>query len=219
MLSRSPSRIAATSTGSMPTGLGSVFPTRKLPNSVPKPVPSHPPTFGSDRQEGPKTGAGPGRRAGRAPRRPAAMAWSSITPPSVWTPWSPRRPAARLDVLVDRLSAASMGPRLGSRGKGTFPPYRRLSARQLQWGRDLVVAEKSKIRWRGWVVPRASMGPRLGSRGKNHLRLQTRAAREASMGPRLGSRGKRRRRAPQPSASVASMGPRLGSRGKFEFVP
>ena len=64
---------------------------------------------------------------------------------------------------------ASMGPRLGSRGKsyqGAEPS--RIS--KLQWGRDLEVAESFHVFSLAKRIFWASMGPRLGSRGKNkHL--------------------------------------------------
>ncbi len=60
---------------------------------------------------------------------------------------------------------ASMGPRLGSRGKVHV---------------SLAVA----------TIKIASMGPRLGSRGKGPVYLRPLVSEVASMGPRLGSRGK-----------------------------
>ena len=60
---------------------------------------------------------------------------------------------------------ASMGPRLGSRGKGKDSERERI-AFLLQWGRDLEVAESSLDPFEDWPPGLASMGPRLGSRGK-----------------------------------------------------
>ncbi len=86
-------------------------------------------------------------------------------------------------------SIASMGPRLGSRGKSGDLYY-----------------EKGALL--------ASMGPRLGSRGKNKCGRSICWNERASMGPRLGSRGKGMAQVQAAMARLASMGPRLGSRGK-----
>ena len=109
----------------------------------------------------------------------------------------------------------------------------------LQWGRDLEVAESSRLRnQRGYrccfngaatwksrkgrqarrtflELGTASMGPRLGSRGKRKGRKADDPDARASMGPRLGSRGKCAAMLPRPDQDSASMGPRLGSRGKM----
>ncbi len=109
---------------------------------------------------------------------------------------------------------ASMGPRLGSRGKASRSKAFPIEQAVLQWGRDLVVAEKKDRLVALAVVDVASMGPRLGSRGKYAGGAMRASLVRASMGPRLGSRGKTGYthfwRMPQ----FASMGPRLGSRGK-----
>src|SRR3990172_564718 len=87
-------------------------------------------------------------------------------------------------------SAASMGPRLFSRGK--------------QYVKDQTEA-----------VCLASMGPRLFSRGKDVGAALAEIRDRASMGPRLFSRGKETcGTSPFLEAALASMGPRLFSRGK-----
>ncbi len=58
-----------------------------------------------------------------------------------------------------------MGPRLGSRGKQANIA-KQAQVQQLQWGRDLEVAERQLPWIDACRVNRASMGPRLGSRGK-----------------------------------------------------
>ena len=111
------------------------------------------------------------------------------------------------------MKAASMGPRLFSRGNAaaiqarrsasesfngaaTFQPRksgRRLAnsvhSIQLQWGRDFSAAEiRSAGHSRRRPCP-ASMGPRLFSRGNSAASTKTPNAGMASMGPRLFSRG------------------------------
>ncbi len=61
-----------------------------------------------------------------------------------------------------------MGPRLVSRGK--LPNTRSYGrAKRLQWGRDLLVAERRKVDLALGDILGASMGPRLVSRGKHKL--------------------------------------------------
>ena len=134
--------------------------------------------------------------------------------------------------------AASMGPRLFSRGEtrcglaDTLTPL-------LQWGRGFSAAE-SAIHWPRctvWtsfngaaafqprrvadvrplqlVTPVASMGPRLFSRGESNCMNTHRIGIRASMGPRLFSRGEYNITNLLNWNFVASMGPRLFSRGEW----
>ncbi len=96
------------------------------------------------------------------------------------------RPAGGIAVFL-----ASMGPRLNSRGDtwvwfcgSAFPA-------ELQWGRDLIVAETILQNCTAQNHPPASMGPRLNSRGDDLLPELCSATVPASMGPRLNSRGDR----------------------------
>ena len=89
---------------------------------------------------------------------PSCRGFNGATTGESWKAWTHPARAARP-------SPASMGPRLGSRGKGQFSSF--------------TVA-----------LLGASMGPRLGSRGKLHVRYWRGQVATASMGPRLGSRGK-----------------------------
>ncbi len=118
------------------------------------------------------------------PGRPSNRSFNGAT---ARKPWKTRRWTGN----SPRQERASMGPRLGSRGR-----------------RDIfALIEESGG---------ASMGPRLGSRGRQPRVREFRSfRRRASMGPRLGSRGRlwsiaeHNHLFPQ-----ASMGPRLGSRGR-----
>ena len=71
-----------------------------------------------------------------------------------------------LRLRVDAVLAASMGPRLGSRGSLRSPLAIGWPV-PLQWGRGLAAADlrsrRASFSRRGW----ASMGPRLGSRGSS----------------------------------------------------
>ena len=61
---------------------------------------------------------------------------------------------------------ASMGPRLGSRGRRGSPRPRIRRGAVLQWGHGWVAVEDDGERARPQAVEVASMGPRLGSRGR-----------------------------------------------------
>jgi len=123
----------------------------------------------------------------------------------------PRKDLERIGAVTDR--AASMGPRLFSRGKRGISPHPGQALIPLQWGRGCSAAESiSRERYAlsppcfngaAAVQPRkvcggfcrgrrlaASMGPRLFSRGKACDGKGSGRVREASMGPRLFSRGK-----------------------------
>jgi len=84
---------------------------------------------------------------------------------------------------------ASMGPRMGIRGKlgGSLQPA---------------------------LQQPASMGPRMGIRGKRNRERRIRAQGMASMGPRMGIRGKLGGSLQPALQQPASMGPRMGIRGK-----
>ena len=58
------------------TGSGSMFPTRKLTNSVLWQGSSHPPTSGFQRQEGPKTGGGACGSMPKGSMPTGSMPWS-----------------------------------------------------------------------------------------------------------------------------------------------
>ncbi len=64
------------------------------------------------------------------------------------------------------LVRASMGPRLVSRGKHALASFQTNHV-QLQWGRDLLVAERIGSDDKTIANRIASMGPRLVSRGKD----------------------------------------------------
>ncbi len=155
--------------------------------------------------------------------------------------WKSRKASIPVTSIVCQL--ASMGPRLGSRGKRAGGGRGIGQRMGLQWGRDLEVAERQI--WESVYnrVLDASMGPRLGSRGKPRTRSTSLRTWLASMGPRLGSRGKtatlerlegpfgrfngaatwksRKATLVQIEGSTvlaASMGPRLGSRGKKRAI-
>ena len=82
--------------------------------------------------------------------------------PAEWLPLFASMATARITSI-----AASMGPRLFSRGKDEFGALRFECTRWLQWGRGCLAAERSAGRG---LTSRpsapASMGPRLFSRGK-----------------------------------------------------
>ncbi len=82
-----------------------------------------------------------------------------------------------------------MGPRLVSRGKAQYEALKR-KYDKLQWGRDLLVAERGLVFTIAARRVLASMGPRLVSRGKLDLIFGQWQTILASMGPRLVSRGK-----------------------------
>ncbi len=83
-----------------------------------------------------------------------------------------------------------MGPRLVSRGKRRYACGRQRWRTTLQWGRDLLVAERWIFSRREGCPDGTSMGPRLVSRGKGDRPVDRRSGRRTSMGPRLVSRGK-----------------------------
>ncbi len=83
-----------------------------------------------------------------------------------------------------------MGPRLVSRGKEQMLRGLIKTEGKLQWGRDLLVAERQDREARGVSTVCASMGPRLVSRGKDFGLGGWKRIVDASMGPRLVSRGK-----------------------------
>ncbi len=83
----------------------------------------------------------------------------------------------------------------------------------LQWGRDLIVAETCRVLVRPGEESYASMGPRLDSRGNSVRNAGMNSRKTASMGPRLDSRGNCPRRWRSCRWPRASMGPRLDSRG------
>ena len=99
--------------------------------------------------------------------------------------WGRDLEVAESPAMIDprrKSQIASMGPRLGSRGKGIRKTSR-----------------KGRLD--------ASMGPRLGSRGKPARPfLWLEGSYVASMGPRLGSRGKPKRRQRQPCGSSLQWG-------------
>ncbi len=68
---------------------------------------------------------------------------------------------------------ASMGPRLDSRGNREGKSHF-LAACELQWGRDLIVAETAVGDVAAAATEGASMGPRLDSRGNDHFRADHR---------------------------------------------
>ncbi len=98
--------------------------------------------------------------------------------------------------VIGRLRRASMGPRPFSRGKARYRRGRCVRLTQLQWGRDLSVAESDGRTATRREHPSASMGPRPFSRGKADRHRSHAWSRDvASMGPRPFSRGKARRMA------------------------
>ena len=87
---------------------------------------------------------------------------------------------------------ASMGPRLGSRGKKTRRPIATCCGALLQWGHDWGVVER-RTSWPSQQKRRSFNGATTGESWKGRFRAPNLGcARIASMGPRLGSRGKGR---------------------------
>ena len=114
---------------------------------------------------------------------------------------------------LSRVSYASMGPRLGSRGKSNCRTARSRCVCVLQWGRDLEVAESRRCNaplrcpkrfngaatWKSRKVLTCSRrysrltgfnGAATWKSRKVQALVPLQAQRRASMGPRLGSRGK-----------------------------
>src|SRR5205809_1053380 len=89
-----------------------------------------------------------------------------------------------------RIIRASMGPRSYDRGNGNQHAPECPGLQGLQWGRDLTIAEMSRIHHRGRTERRASMGPRSYDRGNapGWSPPPARPAR-ASMGQRSYDRG------------------------------
>ena len=85
----------------------------------------------------------------------------------------------------------------------------------LQWGRNLIVAERRAERRAELAEVRASMGPQLDSCGKHLLGYVLGCLGRASMGPQLDSCGKAIRPHKSFICAFASMGPQLDSCGKF----
>ena len=95
----------------------------------------------------------------------------------------------RADARCPIRARASMGPRLGGRGRSAGD-RRHAAPVRLQWGRGLVAAEGLLGIVLVVVVVVASMGPRLGGRGRAGDCADEVASHAASMGPRLGGRGR-----------------------------
>ncbi len=116
--------------------------------------------------------------------------------------------------LHAHLDNASMGPRLGSRGKlrlHELPSRKRTSFN----GAATWKSRKAKLpKGRGYERPSFNGAATWKSR-KDGKEVEARFRDDASMGPRLGSRGKRERIQTGSRLHHASMGPRLGSRGKI----
>ena len=136
-----------------------------------------------------------------------------------------------------RAARASMGPQLDSCGRGSSQPELVLEI-ELQWGRNLTVAEGGAARPQTGAAPDASMGPQLDSCGRacscpgaphkrdmlqwgRNLTVAEGACGErvvgkalASMGPQLDSCGRRRPGRRGPRRLLASMGPQLDSCGR-----
>ncbi len=125
---------------------------------------------------------------------------------------------------------ASMGPRLGSRGRPCSPrslapparsfngatarkPWKTITSAgrvtfrvTLQWGHGSEAVEDPRAGSNAGGHGSASMGPRLGSRGRPAVRGRRRRPVRASMGPRLGSRGRRDDRGSREAAVIGFNG-------------
>ncbi len=84
---------------------------------------------------------------------------------------------------------ASMEPRSCDRGK-TEGQIMAITAQELQWSRDHVIAERWLTEWILAIRRYASMEPRSCDRGKKHMHELAAARDDASMEPRSCDRGK-----------------------------
>ena len=107
---------------------------------------------------------------------------------------------AFLVLAVRPLLLASMGPQLDSCGRRSATRRPVSTSRQLQWGRNLTVAEGGKWSFQSTGSCGASMGPQLDSCGRLLLAGVFARHDQASMGPQLDSCG---RTSPRHSASAA----------------
>ena len=105
-----------------------------------------------------------------------------------------------------------MGPRSEDRGNKSRPSYRSKFF-ELQWGRDLKIAEiELPVEYHD-PLSNASMGPRSEDRGNDGERRSAARHDRASMGPRSEDRGNWPLAASRFPRSPASMGPRSEDRG------
>ena len=94
--------------------------------------------------------------------------------------------------------------------------FARFKRGELQWGRNLPVAEISRKLRTLSRSGRASMGPQPSSRGNYYVFYYFVNGNAASMGPQPSSRGNADGRDPRDNPKHASMGPQPSSRGNME---
>ena len=118
-------------------------------------------------------------------------------PTEVWSLWPP----------------TSMGPQLDSCGRSVPPVVRERAVLELQWGRNLIVAE-------GWSLAPSAWPPYALQWGRNLIvaeglgRARAREYLGTSMGPQLDSCGRSILAGARPGTRGTSMGPQLDSCGR-----
>jgi len=113
---------------------------------------------------------------------------------------------------------ASMGPRMGIRGKHRRPGHDDLPS-PASMGPRMGIRGKHRRPGHDDLPSPASMGPRMGIRGKFKVPESSPQAYLASMGPRMEIRGKGDGEHSYEAVWGASMGPRMGIRGKITGRP
>ena len=120
----------------------------------------------------------------------------------------------KMSDVLRRAGFASMGPQLDSCGRSAAAE-KNSPLPQLQWGRNLIVAEGLQRSVPARHVFGASMGPQLDSCGRQDGRPPPQqAGYHASMGPQLDSCGRQFRVGYHKRLYQASMGPQLDSCGR-----
>ena len=148
------------------------------------------------------------RKAGRR-RRPHAAGPAASMGPRLFS-----RGRGGLAVYKTSEWLASMGPRLFSRGRVTNTPTA-LSAGALQWGRGSSAAEGQGQQGTDTLPGGASMGPRLFSRGRYGVLPATVQFWELQWGRGSSAAEGNVCGSANHFVDSASMGPRLFSRGRF----